>query len=47
MGLFRGLRASMKVDEGLVWDEWQEVATEIYHEDRGLKFFRASVLSSS
>ncbi|RMZ84189.1 hypothetical protein DV738_g604, partial [Chaetothyriales sp. CBS 135597] len=37
LGLFRGLRDAVKVDEGLDWDEWKTVALHRYKEDAGLQ----------
>ncbi|KAF2454211.1 hypothetical protein BDY21DRAFT_387627 [Lineolata rhizophorae] len=37
LGLFRGLRDAVKVDEGLDWNEWKAAALHRYKEDVGLQ----------
>jgi hypothetical protein len=37
LGLFRGLREAVQVDQGMDWDEWKKVALSRYSEDEGLK----------
>jgi len=37
LGLFRGLRDAVKVDEGLDWDDWKTAALHRYKEDVGLQ----------
>ncbi|KAF6784150.1 hypothetical protein CSOJ01_15798 [Colletotrichum sojae] len=36
-GLFRGLRDAVKVDEGLSWDDWKNVALRRYENDNRLQ----------
>lgn len=37
LGLFRGLREAVKVDDGLGWSDWRDVALSRYQEDEGLR----------
>ncbi|GKU10534.1 udp-n-acetylmuramate--l-alanine ligase [Fusarium langsethiae] len=37
LGLFRGLRDAVGVDEGLEWDEWKIAALQRYQDDSGLQ----------
>lgn len=37
LGLFRGLRDAVGVDEGLEWDQWKEAALQRYRDDSGLQ----------
>ncbi|GAB0135247.1 hypothetical protein EsDP_00003592 [Epichloe bromicola] len=37
VGLFRGLREAIPVDEGLEWNEWKPIALDRYKDDAGLK----------
>lgn len=37
LGLFRGLRIAVAVDQGLEWDAWKSVALERYKDDSGLQ----------
>ncbi|KAK9438659.1 Protein kinase-like domain protein [Metarhizium brunneum] len=37
LGLFRGLREAVAVDEGLEWNEWKAVALDRYKDDSGLQ----------
>lgn len=37
LGLFRGLRNAVAVDEGVEWDEWRMVALDRYRDDEGLR----------
>ncbi|KAI8680624.1 APH domain-containing protein [Fusarium sp. Ph1] len=37
LGLFRGLRDAVGVDEGLEWNEWKAVALQRYKDDSGLQ----------
>ncbi|KAF1952116.1 hypothetical protein CC80DRAFT_538341 [Byssothecium circinans] len=37
LGLFKGLREAVGVDQGLEWEEWKEVALERYKGDEGLE----------
>ncbi|KAH7308943.1 hypothetical protein B0I35DRAFT_398230 [Stachybotrys elegans] len=37
LGLFRGLRDAVGIDEGLEWDEWKVVALQRYKDDSGLQ----------
>lgn len=37
LGLFRGLRDAVGVDEGLEWDQWKAVALKRYKDDYGLQ----------
>ncbi|KAJ0423286.1 hypothetical protein BJY00DRAFT_310416 [Aspergillus carlsbadensis] len=41
LGLFRGLRDAVGVDEGLEWDEWKAVALQRYNDDSGLQMLLA------
>ncbi|CAG1973096.1 unnamed protein product [Fusarium graminearum] len=41
LGLFRGLRDAVGVDEGLEWDEWKTAALKRYQEDPGLQLLLA------
>lgn len=37
LGLFRGLRDAVAVDNGLEWNEWRIIALDRYKDDAGLK----------
>ncbi|KID85908.1 Protein kinase-like domain protein [Metarhizium guizhouense ARSEF 977] len=37
LGLFRGLREAVAVDEGMEWNEWKTVALDRYKDDSGLQ----------
>ncbi|KAF2757510.1 hypothetical protein EJ05DRAFT_476761 [Pseudovirgaria hyperparasitica] len=37
LGLFKGLRDAVRVDQGLEWGEWRQVALERYRGDEGLE----------
>ncbi|POR35227.1 Uncharacterized protein TPAR_04578 [Tolypocladium paradoxum] len=37
LGLFRGLREAIAVDEGLEWNEWKAAALQRYKDDSGLQ----------
>ena len=41
LGLFRGLRDAVGVDEGLEWDEWKAAALQRYKDDAGLQLLLA------
>ncbi|KAG8420711.1 hypothetical protein J3458_002644 [Metarhizium acridum] len=41
LGLFRGLRAAVAVDEDLEWNEWKAVALDRYKDDSGLQLVLA------
>ncbi|KAI5240868.1 hypothetical protein E4T42_08224 [Aureobasidium subglaciale] len=37
MGVFKGLRKCVGVDDGLEWDEWKQIALKRYENDDGVK----------
>ena len=37
LGLFRGLRDAIKVDDGLEWDAWKTAVLDRYKDDKGLQ----------
>lgn len=47
IGLFRGLRDAVRVDEGLEWDEWKKVALQRYKDDAGLQLLLRRQVSST
>jgi len=38
LGLFKGLRDAVSIDQGLEWDVWKQIALERYQGDDGLKY---------
>lgn len=38
LGLFKGLRDAVSIDQGLEWEEWKQIALERYQSDGGLRF---------
>lgn len=47
LGLFRGLRDAVKVDDGLDWSEWKGVALHRYNNDQGLQLLLSRHNTSS
>jgi hypothetical protein len=47
LGLFRGLRDAVGVDEGLEWDEWKIAALQRYQDDPGLQLLLTGHQDSS
>lgn len=47
LGLFRGLREAVAVDEGLEWNEWKTVALDRYKDDSGLQLVLCKFLDGA